>query len=108
MNNLKGINDVKGHAAGDQAIKTMSRVIVNCLPERCYLYRLGGDEFAILFCSTTLDKCDETIDRIREEMSKTDYRCGIGLAAWDSALPFETIYNLADQRIYEDKKRSKE
>lgn len=108
MNNLKGINDVKGHAAGDQAIKTMSRVIVNCLPERCYLYRLGGDEFAILFCSTTLDKCDETIDRIREEMSKTDYSCGIGLAAWDSALPFETIYNLADQRMYEDKKRSKE
>lgn len=108
MNNLKRINDVKGHAAGDQAIKTMSRVIVNCLPERCYLYRLGGDEFAILFCSTTLDKCDETIDRIREEMSKTDYSCGIGLAAWDSALPFETIYNLADQRMYEDKKRSKE
>ena len=107
MNNLKGINDVKGHAAGDEAIKTMSRIIVDCLPEHSYLYRLGGDEFAILFCFTSPEKCEETINRIREKMAKTDYSCGIGLAAWDPALSFETIYNLADQRMYEDKKRIK-
>ncbi|MBQ6342450.1 MAG: GGDEF domain-containing protein [Anaerolineaceae bacterium] len=107
MNNLKRINDVNGHAAGDKAIKTMSKIILNCLPRQSYLYCLGGDEFAILFCSTTMEKCEETINRIRKEMTETDYRCGIGLAPWDPTLPFESIYNLADKRMYEDKKQIK-
>lgn len=107
MNNLKGINDTKGHAAGDEAIFSMVRIVQNYLPEHSYLYRLGGDEFAILFCSTDMETCEETVARIRKEMEKTDHSCGIGLAAWDSALPFETIYNLADKRMYEDKKRIK-
>jgi diguanylate cyclase (GGDEF)-like protein len=46
--NLKGINDSKGHIAGDQAIREIGAIIKNTIRQRDIAVRYGGDEFLII------------------------------------------------------------
>lgn len=48
LDGFKHVNDTYGHAAGDEALKTISRRIGE-LPGVLAHGRLGGDEFAVLF-----------------------------------------------------------
>jgi len=45
-NNLKYINDIYGHAAGDTLLLKISEVLKKVFGNE--VYRIGGDEFAIL------------------------------------------------------------
>lgn len=44
MDNLKKINDIYGHKAGDRALKTLGTMITECM-KGAIACRLGGDEF---------------------------------------------------------------
>ena len=107
LNNLKKINDTQGHAAGDRAIVTLANVVQRCLPDNSYLYRMGGDEFAVLFIGRDYESCQKIVELIQQEMENTSYSAAIGMAKWDSRLPFQSIYNLADERMYENKRKMK-
>jgi diguanylate cyclase (GGDEF)-like protein len=48
LDRFKQVNDVFGHAAGDEVLKTVSARIADVLDEEDVLARLGGDEFAII------------------------------------------------------------
>lgn len=48
VDNLKGVNDDKGHIAGDQAIKEMGTIIKDSVRHRDIAVRYGGDEFLII------------------------------------------------------------
>ena len=48
VDNLKGVNDSKGHIAGDQAIKEIGAIIKDTIRHRDIAVRYGGDEFIII------------------------------------------------------------
>jgi len=48
LDNFKTVNDVYGHAAGDQLIQTVAARLNEVISEQGVVARLGGDEFAIL------------------------------------------------------------
>ncbi|WP_172327347.1 bifunctional diguanylate cyclase/phosphodiesterase [Mangrovicoccus sp. HB161399] len=48
LDNLKTINDVYGHAAGDSAIEAVARGLQAAFPPPCLVSRAGGDEFQVL------------------------------------------------------------
>ena len=48
LDRFKEINDLFGHAAGDQALQSVAKRISGVLDENQMLARLGGDEFAII------------------------------------------------------------
>jgi diguanylate cyclase (GGDEF)-like protein len=49
MDKLKELNDTKGHAAGDEAIKLVGNVIKNSTRQHVdSAYRIGGDEFIVI------------------------------------------------------------
>lgn len=56
VNDLKGINDSRGHAAGDAALLHVAGLLQNNTRESDIIGRLGGDEFAVILPNTT----DET------------------------------------------------
>lgn len=46
---LKTINDIYGHAEGDEVLKTISAIIKEVLRKIDIICRLGGDEFLLIF-----------------------------------------------------------
>ncbi len=48
LDRFKHINDVFGHAAGDDLLKQIHQALDACLSPGSFLARLGGDEFGIL------------------------------------------------------------
>jgi diguanylate cyclase (GGDEF)-like protein len=48
LDRFKPINDVHGHAIGDQLLQVIATRLSNCLRDDSFAARLGGDEFAVL------------------------------------------------------------
>lgn len=52
LDGFKAVNDVHGHAIGDQLLQTIAQRLGIALPEGDFACRLGGDEFALVLRST--------------------------------------------------------
>lgn len=98
-----------GHSVGDQYIFATARTLADALDGHGKLYRVGGDEF----CLVSPDSKEE-LTRIVEELLShgkcseqygdfpIDFAYGIGVReSGDSA---RTVYNKADELMYEYKK----
>lgn len=68
---FKMINDSYGHAAGDEALLTITEVCKNACRESDILARLGGEEFAICCPDTNLDGAYAVAERIRQQCENT-------------------------------------
>ena len=70
LDKFKIINDTSGHAAGDEFLKQISKIIQGQLRSADVLARLGGDEFGVILnsCSITKAKtiCTEIIQSIQD------------------------------------------
>ena len=60
MDNFKLVNDVRGHQAGDEALKALSEILSQGSRAGDLVARLGGDEFAIW-----LEEADEPAARAK-------------------------------------------
>jgi len=49
LDHFKKVNDTRGHAAGDQLLTDIAKVIQHNIAETDLAARLGGDEFAVIF-----------------------------------------------------------
>ncbi len=115
IDDLKRINDTFGHAAGDDALRTMAEVIRSSTRESDIAARIGGDEFCVLL----LDKAGAAVERVRERIA-----AGADAASAGNALPFQLsatigaaeidartpgslaeLLRQADTLMYEDKSR---
>ncbi|MDO5521617.1 MAG: GGDEF domain-containing protein [bacterium] len=103
LNELKQVNDRKGHIEGDKAIVTLASTIHAILPRQASLYRTGGDEFLILCKRLKMSDMEKIALKIREEMSKTPYSCAVGIAEYHSEEGLDAACNKADAMMYEDK-----
>lgn len=104
MNGLKVINDTEGHAAGDKALETISACFLQALSSKESVYRIGGDEFVIICRRITEDDVRKLIDRIRNNISKTKYRCAIGYSySPNGADSLDDMLSVSDEKMYADK-----
>ncbi|MBP0956297.1 MAG: GGDEF domain-containing protein [Oscillospiraceae bacterium] len=106
LNDLKKINDIQGHAKGDEAICAVVNVIEKIVPKGCTLYRTGGDEFMILCFRTEQPAVEKMLDDIRSEMKNTPYTCALG-ASYITSEDFDRVCAQADAEMYKDKQNYK-
>lgn len=78
IDHFKRINDTWGHAAGDQVLQAVGKL----LRDSCRVYdvpgRYGGEEFCILLPETRLGNTSTVAERIRGRLEATELQCGDG------------------------------
>jgi diguanylate cyclase (GGDEF)-like protein len=80
LDDLKLVNDSDGHAAGDDLLRQMGRLVVEVARYADRAFRIGGDEFAILMPHTDADGAMQIAHRLLER--------GLRPRGGDLALPF--------------------
>lgn len=116
VDNLKSINDNRGHLVGDKVIKIVGRAIKESIRENDIAIRYGGDEFFIFLASTKKAVVKKVIDRIKKnivkkgEKEKIHIEISAGTACHKCLQDMEDIIKMADKNLYREKraKKSKE
>lgn len=70
INNLKNINEMKGHNAGDKAVAEFSKRLKKISPKTFPIARFGGNDFIILIDNLEKDLIDDTVIRIIDNTNK--------------------------------------
>ncbi|MBS1156576.1 MAG: hypothetical protein H6R07_2500 [Proteobacteria bacterium] len=70
IDNFKKLNDLRGHAAGDQALVHLVRVIKDMLRPTDVVARYGGEEFVLLLPDTDINKAVSVVQRLQRELTK--------------------------------------
>lgn len=65
VNGLKLVNDSFGHAAGDELLRKVAKVMENGFRKNDIIARLGGDEFVVLLPYTDIDDAKQIIRNIK-------------------------------------------
>ncbi len=107
MNDLKKINDTKGHAAGDLALETVAKCLLETGSRKKRVYRIGGDEFAIFYLGTKADDIVRDIEEMRGELAKTPYVCAFGFEMVENK-DIDKAMRQADQKMYSNKAKLKD
>jgi len=107
MDDLKRINDTRGHPVGDEAIRAVAAVLTRTTRRSDTIARLGGDEFAILLggCppSTAVILAERILKAIaRQRISSNDsLSVSIGIATYpDDGQTTQELQGAADQALY--------
>ena len=111
VDDFKNVNDVYGHLAGDQALRSITDAISSCIQETDVLIRYGGDEFLLLMPDISEQEIPIKAQEIRDAVRKATVRgypelhmsVSVGGVHGESRL--ERAIVEADRRMYRDKAR---
>lgn len=114
LDSFKPVNDVHGHAAGDQLLRQVARRLVEGFREADLVARFGGDEFVVLLSeagdqAATGRLADKLIARLSSpyRLNEQDVFIGasIGIAFMpDDAEDIRTLIAQADAAMYDAKR----
>lgn len=113
INDLKKINDTKGHDAGDIYIKDACTLICHQF-EHSPVYRIGGDEFVVILNGSDYTNRRELLDSLNHEIERNIREGGVVIAAGMAEYrrgknyDFNAVMKIADKKMYERKKELKE
>ena len=111
-NGLKFINDNYGHEIGNELIIKVTQMSAEVFGEE-HVYRIGGDEFAVILHGMTVETCEEyckAFEKVVENQKGKIWACAsIGYALYDKKKDstYESVFNRADEDMYENKVRMK-
>lgn len=114
MDNLKKLNDVYGHKAGDRALKLLGNILKDA-GDNSIACRLGGDEFLLFLPDYSKDEIHACVKHIFIKFAKAkeddvELRCAdlsAGMSLSTNGATFEKCYREADKALYFVKQNGK-
>ena len=111
LDNFKTINDILGHATGDDTLRKLAQYMKSQKRTSDVLTRYGGDEFVILMPETKAQDAVKLLERIREKVQKikvvenlpVTISCGIAQSLSDATNSSRELIRRADLALYEAK-----
>ncbi len=116
IDDFKKINDQYGHTAGDRVLKTVAKLCDDKIRNIDFIARYGGEEFVLVFPNTNLEQSLVAAENLRNTVSKCVFQynkkkvpitVSIGIAEFAKEDDIETVFNRADNALYEAKNSGK-
>ena len=118
VDEFKKINDTYGHKEGDRVLKGAVKLFKSTLRKIDIICRMGGDEFLLIFLESSLNDAPIIIKRLSKNLEKLNQKLAkpykidfsIGLSHYNPSNPLsiEKLIKIADENMYEEKKKKKE
>lgn len=116
VDHFKAVNDRYGHAAGDEALRHVGRVLRETLPEGTLAARLGGEEFAALLPPIETSSTPEWARRVCEAIRGATMALPDGgtlclsvSVGWTVAEgPVDALLRDADRALYDAKRAGRD
>jgi diguanylate cyclase (GGDEF)-like protein len=113
VDDMKKINDERGHSAGDQVLKDVTRIMHNNIRKVDVLGRFGGDEFVILLPHTKKHEAENVRQRIYRDIEQENtsgkeipFTVTMGLHS-DGPDKVDNLLDSADSQLLREKRRRK-
>lgn len=115
--NLKIVNDIYGHEAGNLLLQAIARNFRHCLRGCDSAARYGGDEFTVLLPNTSLETAEMVAKRLKETLVASGFNyngnvittsISVGIASFPQhGDTEEALLRHADEAMYANKRESK-
>jgi diguanylate cyclase (GGDEF)-like protein len=116
IDNFKQINDSFGHEEGDKVLIQIVKLFKSTLREIDIICRMGGDEFLLIFPNSSQKDLSIIKERFNKNLIKLNqtikkpYKIGfsMGISCYDPDNPqsMDELIQIADNKMYEDKKKN--
>ena len=114
MDNLKKMNDLYGHKAGDRALKLLGSLLME-YTRHAVVCRLGGDEFLMFVPKVSKERITEIVTGIQKDFDADKEKdpeirfasVSAGICEVNKGDPFEECYSKADKALYHVKQNGK-
>jgi diguanylate cyclase (GGDEF)-like protein len=115
---FKRINDVFGHEAGDEFLKSVATLLRGCIRESDIACRYGGEEFVLVLAGASLEGAMKKAEKIRKAVMELDLTVrekplgrvstSIGIAVYpEHGTGMEALLRAADEALYEAKENGR-
>ncbi len=114
LDHFKAVNDHHGHAAGDQVLRELGRVLRENTRRMDLSARFGGEEFLSILTHCGLEEAESFADRILVALRSTEFPWGTvtssaGVAQFEEGMGSpEVLVAAADQALYRAKERGRD
>lgn len=81
LDGFKQINDLLGHAAGDDALREVGSILRQCVRQADMAARVGGDEFCLVLASADADNTRVVAERVLAGLAALSLPRGVRLGA---------------------------
>ena len=117
MDNLKPLNDKYGHAVGDVALKSLSKLLKDHTRTEDIVCRFGGDEFLVILHNTNEQiasvRLQEWSERVKDidivhEGDHLQVSFSAGFATFPIYKNIEELIRTADKALYDIKAKKKQ
>jgi diguanylate cyclase (GGDEF)-like protein len=115
LDNFKAVNDTLGHPAGDRALQGFAAALRGSLRVSDLAGRMGGDEFAAYLVEIDEETVPRLLDRVHDRVDElvelgqlpAGWSFSAGCATFpDEAGDVDSLFRVADSRLYEAKRAS--
>lgn len=101
VDGLKEVNDLRGHAAGDERLRATVAALRQRLRSYDLVIRYGGDEFLCVLTNSGVAEAERTASSLREHVRRhTGGTISVGVAALAAGDSVDAIVERADAALY--------
>jgi len=118
LDHFKAVNDMHGHAVGDQLLQTVARRLKATVRETDTAGRIGGDEFVVLLTGPlTRESAMRVSEKIYAQISqpmdlgglRIEITCSLGLALYpEDGTDEKSLAKAADDAMYRNKRAGRQ
>ena len=115
VNDLKELNDLRGHAVGDMVLRTIAEELTVMFKDIGTIYRIGGDEFVMISERCECTQYEQVLSTLQSEGSCHTVGGELVNVAWGDAVwhrkaaypSVDALFAEADDQMYQRKVRMK-